>query len=213
MKRLPFSIALAILIAFHFFGIVGMTSEEFYDITLKLTPLNLLVTFGVLTWSQSNQRRQYILMAMFVIISSFFLEMVGVNTGYPFGEYSYGDPLGVKWKGTPLLIGINWWVVTFGAALLVRRVSNSAIVNALVAALVVVAFDYIMEPVAIRLGFWTWEMGDPPLENYLTWGAAIFIYSLLIYRYLNTTINKIASYVFIIQAVFFAILLLLGRGI
>src|SRR5205085_950587 len=48
----------------------------------------------------------------------FAIELVGVRTGRPFGRYRYGDGLGVKLGGVPLLAAAAWalmarpaWVV------------------------------------------------------------------------------------------------------
>jgi bisanhydrobacterioruberin hydratase len=38
-----------------------------------------------------------------------------------------------------------------------------------VAAGLTVAFDAVMEPVAIALGYWTWTGGAIPLRNYAAW--------------------------------------------
>ena len=40
-------------------------------------------------------------------------EILGVNYGLIFGKYDYGDNLGLKLLGVPLLIGLNWVVLTF----------------------------------------------------------------------------------------------------
>jgi putative membrane protein len=74
------------------------------------------------------------------------------------------------------------------------------------AGLLTVAFDWIMEPVAIRLDYWTWAGGDIPLQNYLAWfliaAAAAGGYRLLKLSLRTWTMSFLVG----VQLVFFAIL-------
>jgi putative membrane protein len=70
-----------------------------------------------------------------------------------------------------------------------------------------VLFDWLMEPVAIKLGFWSWGGdGSIPYFNYACW----FIASLLllyIFHQLNfEKRNKFALHLLMIQVMFFLIL-------
>jgi len=67
-------------------------------------------------------------------------------------------------------------------------------------------FDFILEPVAVKLNFWTWNNGDIPLYNYLCW----FLVSAVLLR-INLQLKQVNAHVFassllIIQAVFFLML-------
>jgi putative membrane protein len=74
-------------------------------------------------------------------------------------------------------------------------------------ALLAVIFDWVMEPVAVKLGFWTWAGdGQIPLLNYLSW---FFICTLLlsILRILKIKPDNIfAVNLFLIQLMFFLFL-------
>ncbi|MBK7882949.1 MAG: carotenoid biosynthesis protein [Chitinophagaceae bacterium] len=39
------------------------------------------------------------------------VEIIGVKTGFLFGNYSYGIVLGPKIQSVPILIGINWFII------------------------------------------------------------------------------------------------------
>ena len=49
-----------------------------------------------------------VLIVLLVYIITFFSEWIGVNYGWLFGSYVYGESLGFKIGGVPLLIGANW---------------------------------------------------------------------------------------------------------
>ncbi len=121
-----------------------------------------------------------------VLVATWLIEVVGVATGIVFGEYVYGRGLGIPVLGVPPLIGFNWVLVCLGMLLWVAPDPAGRSLPKPLAALVVAAlatgFDWVMEPVAITLGYWSWAGGDIPLQNYAAWftialGAALaFLY-------------------------------------
>jgi putative membrane protein len=70
------------------------------------------------------------------------------------------------------------------------------------AALIATIFDWIMEPAAVTLGFWSWEGGLIPLLNYLTWfGISLII--LFLFTRLRLKQHQFAVNLLLIQASFF----------
>ena len=54
-----------------------------------------------------------------VFIIGYFIEVLGVRFKFIFGEYFYGETLGLKILNTPLIMGVNWLSLslsTFGIA-------------------------------------------------------------------------------------------------
>ena len=67
-------------------------------------------------------------------------------------------------------------------------------------------FDWIMEPVAVKLGYWQWESNSIPLYNYISW-IIISAGLLTVFRKLNQEKpNIFAVHLFIIQVLFFVVL-------
>jgi putative membrane protein len=74
-----------------------------------------------------------------------------------------------------------------------------------------VAFDFLMEPVATTTGMWSWEGGHIPLKNYLDWFLISALLFLMI-RILKVEFNnRLAGLLFIMQGVFFLALNILSR--
>jgi putative membrane protein len=201
-------------------GILGFES----DLAIRATPLNLLLSFGLLIWTQQKKNSNFWLFVIAVCLLGFTIEWIGVNSGYIFGSYSYGDSLGIKWKGVPLVIGINWCIIIYCCgisthALLQRvidRLSPASsgppqILKALPirtdGATIATIFDWMMEPVAVKLGFWKWgEDGSVPYYNYLCWFLASML-MLGIFHFCNfKKRNKFAVNLLLIQFMFFLIL-------
>lgn len=100
-------------------------------------------------------------------------EVLGANTGVPFGAYTYADELGAKLWGAPLVIGSAWAVLGVSAAGVTRAVPHVAW-STVCAAIWLVAVDLVLDPVASGpLGFWAWRNASGfhgvPLTNFAGW--------------------------------------------
>jgi len=69
---------------------------------VDLTGLNLLLTFILLVAHQQGDKRRLIWFAGLAYVIGFAAEVIGVQYGVLFGEYTYGRVLGPKLLGTPL---------------------------------------------------------------------------------------------------------------
>lgn len=116
---------------------------------------------------------QFVLWAVAAYGFTLLLDLAGASSVAVLGKYTYGETLGWKWHGVPLLAGINWMMVLNGAVCLAGRVippeadkwRRPAV--ALLAGLILVVFDLLMEPVAARLDYWHWAEGFAPVRNYV----------------------------------------------
>lgn len=218
-----YQIATAIAILFHCIGLAGLL---FFDTAffIQSTPFNLLLSFSLLVWTQQIKNTAFFLFMAIVFAVGFFSEVAGVNTGILFGNYSYGNVLGVQWLKVPLLIAINWFIIIYCCGIstqtLLLKVINKVATDSkqppmILKAMSVIAdgatlaviFDWLMEPVAIKLGFWAWHAdGSIPLYNYICW----FVISMLLLTIFHfcqfNKKNKFAVNLLLIQAMFFLIL-------
>lgn len=180
--------------------------------------------FGLIIYTQKQINRAFLLFILTCFVTGIVVEIIGTKTGLLFGTYSYGTVLGPSVKGVPLIIGINWFIVIYCCGVCIHTLLNSML-NKLMevaaaprpilktmavvadAATLAVLFDWLMEPVAIRLGYWKWGGdGSIPLFNYACW----FIVSLLLLLVFNNAgfdkRNKFAVHLLLIQAMFFLLL-------
>lgn len=210
--------ATILAIAMHLAGAIGIIFglEKLFAI---LTPFNLLTMFGLMIWTLPERTSKVLLFFLIASLTGLVCEMIGVNTGVLFGHYAYSDILGWKIRGVPVLIGINWFIVVYASAMLALQLRHlitthipfpgkaiyskwigiSVIIDG---ALIATIFDWVMEPAAVKLGFWSWEGGQIPLLNYLTW----FIVSMLIlflFSRLKLKQHAFAVNLLLIQAAFF----------
>ncbi|MGA1340053.1 MAG: carotenoid biosynthesis protein [Flavobacteriaceae bacterium] len=213
---------LFLALLFHGTGVLGILFTPYKDWFVSSTPMVLLFMFFLLANTQLKAIKNFLLSFAIAFVISMGTEIIGVNTGLLFGQYQYGPVLGPKILGVPWLIGLNWFVIVYcSGSFLVHslelmkskfniRVTATSSTSMIVlgGAATATFFDFILEPVAVKLNFWTWNNGDIPLYNYLCW----FLVSAVLLR-INLQLKQVNAHVFassllIIQAVFFLMLYL-----
>ena len=164
-----------LLLILYGVGIVSLMVNDLRNVVLPLSPYTLLLSFLILMNSY-RWKSPVVWVAVLVFLLGFTAEWVGVQKGWLFGVYHYGSNLGPKLAGVPLIIGINWAMLTLatGAAAASMLKNRWAII--LVAALLMTGLDYVMEPVAVENGYWYWKDGKIPLYNYVCWFLVALLY-------------------------------------
>jgi len=131
-------------------------------------------------------RRTAVFFALSAMVC-FCMEEIGVRTGLIYGAYHFGDMLGAKLGHVPIIIPLAYFMMIYPswmvARTLLRGIKTDSIagITALagVAALVVTAWDLVMDPGMARAGNWVWEHGGVyfgvPRRNYLGWLLTTFI--------------------------------------
>jgi putative membrane protein len=204
----PFHWAIFLAVLVHFSGAIGIAffSPAFF---VPFTPVNLFLMLLLLILHEQPINFRFIQAFFMAVVVGMTTEMIGVNTGLLFGDYSYGEVFGRKLFGVPVLIGINWFCVVYASNVVAIKCSDrikGKLSIALLAATIATAFDWIMEPVAMKLGFWNWNDGTIPLFNYISWFVISFAVSIA-FGYLKIQANnKFAPYFLVIQALFFLFL-------
>lgn len=192
-------------------GITGHIFQPLLNIMLWLTPFTLLLTGSVvLYYSYKSSSNKFLIWVSITYLITFILEVVGVKTSLIFGEYHYENTLGLKVFEVPLIIGFNWVFVILGAISIGTLISKNKIVISIISASIAVLFDFILEPVAIKLNYWQWTNSLIPLQNYIAWFCIAF-FSVLLFNYLKINVkSKIAVHYLVIQFVFFLLIQLFG---
>ncbi|GJM59580.1 MULTISPECIES: carotenoid biosynthesis protein [Persicobacter] len=202
---------LVLLATMHLAGVIGLTFEYSRPYFQLLTPLNLLFSNFVLFQFHHNKTRGFYLFAFSAFTVGLLMEMIGVNTGLIFGQYQYGQTLGLKIFHTPLTIGLNWFSLVYGSSYLFQQLKIHQLFKAALAAGTMVTLDIFIEPVAMALDFWNWENETIPFQNYLGWFIIAFLLSNLYYILVKKSKNPVSSIFFIIQGLFFIFLWALLR--
>ncbi|HNW60182.1 MAG TPA: carotenoid biosynthesis protein [bacterium] len=158
---------------------------------MRLLAAPLLIALAILLAAIHARRqaapRRALLSYAGVVVSSFLLEWLGVTTGKVFGPYRYGEVLQPQLFGVPLAIGFAWLGMLISAAavadgLMQRLPGRSPWVQVVFTAVLMLVFDAVMEPAAVRLDYWQWQGNLIPPQNYVAWFLFSLFYSAAAWR-------------------------------
>jgi putative membrane protein len=207
-KRARFAIIFLAII--YLVGLIG--SLSFNPDIIQLTWLNLLLSSVVLFAFHKGKNFYFWLWVAGVFQAGYVLEMFGVKTGRIFGEYIYGNNLGYKINDVPLIIGVNWLMLSYCAYHEASKILEKwktdnekmfeyAVVT--ISALLMVFIDVFIEQVAPQLDFWYWKYQTPPIQNYTAWFIFSFCFVFFYQKLALPKTNPIASWLYLFQLLFF----------
>ena len=192
-----------IFILLNFIGGIGTTRPEFASLMSILTPYNLLSMLIMLLYFHSPKDRNALIVAIMIFILGFGVEVMGVVTGKIFGTYHYGSSLGIKILGVPLVMGINWVVLTYIFGAFASFCFNNYVFKILTASIGLVLLDLIIEPLSGRLDFWYWNNNQIPFQNFVAWFLISLIMQFIIHHFVKGFRHKISIYLILGQVVYF----------
>ena len=186
----------------------GRTSPPYYNMAMGA----VFTCFALLHGGTYVGRKCIISLAVLTFVISFIMEYTGVKTGLIYGEYHYGDALGIKIFDTvPLLIPFSWFMfmyvstVTVDAAFGDRFAGRSApFLFAFFDAAAMTALNVLIDPLWVTGGTWTGTTVQAlpsgsvfygiPAQNYFGWlltTIMIFIpYRMIFFRNRNRFVAR-----------------------
>jgi putative membrane protein len=218
-----YQLATAIAILFHTIGVIGILFSN-TPWFIHSSSINLLLMGVLLFYTQEKINLPFLAFFMVCFAVGMAVEIAGTSTGWLFGSYQYGKILGPGIKNVPFIIGINWFIIIYCCGvsihLLLSRLTQklseemgkparsiqklSIMVDG---ATLAVLFDWLMEPVAVKLGYWQWlANGEIPLYNYLCWFVVSMFLLFIFHKLPFVKQNKFAVNLLLIQAMFFLLL-------
>ena len=209
LKNKP-GLARLLIIIFYGVGLAGFLHPATKPMFMKIIPLALLLSFGLLMYFHAVKiTMRELLVFSAILVISFFIEVVGVNTGIIFGHYNYGDGLGIKLFHTPIIIGLNWLFLTYTVASIVESIQLPKGIKLIAAPGLMLMYDILMEQVAPSLDMWNWANSTIPMQNYLAWYFISLGLIALLKIFRIDTRNPLSFTLFACQLIFFAILVLI----
>jgi len=199
-------IARIFLFIIYFVGLVGISIPSLQGMYVELTPFSLLISGLILLAFHEKWNLSFIIVIVLIFLLGFTIEAYGVYSGEIFGQYSYSNVLGWKLFNTPVIIGLNWLILVYCGYYLVSRFIHKPVFQIPVGALLLVAFDFLLEPVAIETEMWSWTVGKPLFQNYLAWFAISVVLMSLFPLFKVKLSNPVAGYLFLFMVMFFGVL-------
>ena len=196
---------LPFLVVTHVAGIIGLLlMPTWFKI---LTPFNLLLCSFLVTVGVHRPSKNLLFSLLAIAVLGWTVEVVGVKTEWIFGQYSYGDGLGIKLLDVPLIIGVNWAVLSYCVVQIALNLfeNGSRLWIATISASLLVLLDLAMEWPAPMLDFWSFGFPYAPLHNFIGWWVVGFALVYLFLPQLKDAKNEIAIWYYFIQLMFFVI--------
>ncbi len=166
------------------------------------------------TNSDISAIRKFVLWSILIVTFTLSIEIIGVNTGLVFGDYSYGEILRPFLYKTPVVIGFAWLSMLISSTALTRtflraKFTDNRFKTAFIVATVMVVFDFFMEPAAVKLGYWSWQSEIIPIKNYISWFLVSFLFSMIAtkWRLFSTRLTPVAFHAFFAQLLYFILVI------
>jgi putative membrane protein len=102
------------------------------------------------------------------------IEVIGVSTGLPFGEYRYLDSLGAQLLGVPVVVALAWTMMAYPAYIISQVIGGGPARTAIVGGWALASWDLFLDPQMVQAGHWEWQttgvaLAGIPITNYLAW--------------------------------------------
>ncbi|WP_317899195.1 carotenoid biosynthesis protein [Aurantibacillus circumpalustris] len=195
------------LILVYVSGAIGLLIQPSFFI--PFTPYTLSLTCIVFLIYQPLSKLNFVLGFLCIAIIGFASEVIGVKTGFVFGDYHYGSTLGYKLLGVPLVISLNWALLVTCGIILTKSLTSNKALNALCSAGLITVIDLLIEQLAPSLDFWHFKTGFAGIHNYLGWFIISFITSFLLQNYVGSGNKKTAYIILVLQVFFFGFMYLI----
>lgn len=176
---------------------VALAVSAFFTATQPITPaLAVVSSVAVVLFALPSYRavllrqgwRRGAVLLVVLGLYAVIIESSAIHTGFPYGSFVYTDVLGNK------VFGLTPWTVAFAyppILLLAYWFARSMKLSSdwrlyAVIALTATAIDLVLDPAAVRLGFWYWDSPGVyygvPVVNFLGWLLSASVGGMLLHR-------------------------------
>ena len=190
----------------NFSGFFGILSEQ-NGFFLSTTPYVLSLTLLLLILNHDLSDKKSIIGLMLIFLFGLIVEILGVNYGLFFGEYSYGANLGPKIYEVPYVIGFNWVLLIIATGSISDKlIKGKEIYKILFGSFLMVLVDLLIEKSAPKLDFWEFLISPVPFSNYLRWFIFSLCFQYIFFKTVKTKEYNLSSNILVIQFLFFGML-------
>lgn len=196
-------IRIGIIAILHLVGLIGFSIPAYKPLFQFITPYHLLIISIVLVSEKKLINKGFILFFAISFFIGYGAEVIGVKSGLLFGYYEYTNILGLKLLDVPLCLGLLWATTAYAANEIANKVIQNIALKIVIASLLMVLFDFLLEPFAIQSNLWQWKSASIPNYNYVSWFMVGLVLSTIFQNTVKILPNKVSPYFFFIQILFF----------
>ena len=187
-------------------GFFGVLSDQ-KDFFLSTSPFAILISFILLLLNYNTRQKGFATALISIITIGFLVEFLGVNYDLFFGSYEYGNNLGYKIGGVPIIMSINWLVLIFLTGSFTEKIiPNSLPLKVIFASLLMVFIDIFLEICAPKLDYWKFNEEIVPMSNYNSWFIISAICLYIYFRLIKDKEYTLSTNMLVIHIAFFGLL-------
>ena len=187
-------------------GFFGVLSDQ-KDFFLSTSPFAILISFILLLLNYNHRQKGFATALISIITIGFLVEFLGVNYDLFFGSYEYGNNLGYKIGGVPIIVSINWLVLIFLTGSFTEKIiPNSLPLKVIFASLLMVFIDIFLEICAPKLDYWKFNEEIVPMINYNYWFIISAICLYIYFRLIKDKEYTLSTNMLVIHFAFFGLL-------
>jgi uncharacterized membrane protein len=139
-----------------------------------------------------------------VLILLFLCQALGVNAGFPLGDFAFTNGLGPKVLDVPIVMPFAWLSILVPAWISADRILRYR--NVVVASVIVTAVDAVFEFTADSLDLWHWKGGLPTELNFISWFGVSYLAFTILEKYAREKEpNPIVPHFLFAQLLYFAL--------
>jgi len=162
--------ATILLIVGFFVGKVPLTPQMSWVSSMAILGFAAPTLFAVY---KSGMDRRIIVTLVGLSIFALGIEATSILTGFPYSRFVYGDMIGGRVAGlVPWTVPFAWVPLVIGAPARLATLRKHPLFF-LFCGIYLMAIDLLLDPAAVKLGFWTYQYGsayyDVPLQNFGGW--------------------------------------------
>lgn len=174
-----------------------------YNIYYFIFEFGALATFFLILRRENKNKR---LLEILILAFAYGLLLEIINTRLS-GSYSYSKDFIFQAYGIPFAIAAGWAIVYYASGQIAKYYGLEWYRSPFFMALLAVVFDMMLDPVAVRLGFWSWkiplnqEWFGVPYDNLIGWMAVVWTFAYLVNlserQIFKEKISKLMKYVIV----------------
>ena len=175
-------------------GIPAFFMVFFEDLpTPSFLPVLLILVLAaptLINFIESQNRYKALAVYLLFTIIAISIELIGVRTGFPYGNFHYSDLLPLKVAGeVPVTLSLTFVPLLIGAFAISQKISNNKLTRIILTTVFLLLADLVLDPGAVHVNLWTFEQNgfyyNVPFSNYLGWIFSGLIFSVLCAIFLN----------------------------
>ncbi|MEI6237488.1 MAG: carotenoid biosynthesis protein, partial [Candidatus Saccharibacteria bacterium] len=140
-----------------------------YGFAIKILPilLAIIASICILFWNAIVRKKVFCFIS--ILFSCYMYQLLIAKVVFTSGEITFGNIIGIRLFGVPLIIGLIWFLAIVGTLNIITLGNINRTNKKLLASLIILMFVLVLEQFASSSNAWVWNIVQTPILNYILW--------------------------------------------